>query len=1220
MTANANPSTAESGQRRVPGPLAVFRPGVFLALLLLAMLAFAASAPAAVDHFYAGSSFGPDGTAGSSFGRPGSIAVDQSGGFAYVAEIEAGRIEKFTTAGAPSDFSATPGSNAIEGVGFRNGTAESQLAVAPGDGSIYATKGNSILAFKPSGEPLEFTAGTNPGTNEISGFGELLGVAVDDDGNIYAGDYGNGGVVNVYASTGEFLTSFPSSEAAGIAVDSTGAVYVNRWHLEVTKYVPDSLPVSATTAYSEQGVVVSEPTYAISIDRKSDDLYAVVRADRISQFSSAGIKIGTFAASGSGSIIESDGVAVIESTNEVLASSRGGARQVSIFGPGVIVPTVETAEAFEVTGSSAVLRGSVNPSDIPVDECYFEIGNTAGAYDQVTPCEDPDAGEIGNGDAPVEVSAPTSDLSAGTEYHFRLVATNVNGPAYGEDLAFLTKGPTIARTEVINAFVNEATVEAEINPGGSPTNVIVEYGETASYGQVTPQQPVGADEEMHELRTRLGDLAPNTIYHYRFVASNEDGTAKGPDRVFRTAITGVGTGLSCPNDALRTGPALRLPDCRSYELVSPVDKNGGDISSLVDISGNPASLNQSSVDGNKLTYTSAQGFGDAQGVPYVSQYIASRSTAGWRSHSINSPQGISAQPVGQRVDLEFRLFSEDLCDSVLVNATDAPLASGVPSGVPNLYRRSNCGTESLRALTTMAHGQDEPQVEGLSGDGACVVFRAPFVGLYESCGAGSVQRIGVLPNGDPEPEAIAGGTIFGQTQIRQSVVQHNVSDDGSRVYWLTSNRTLYLRINAMQEQSSIGESGECAEPAKACTVPVSAESGVVFHGATPDGQEAIYSSGTNYYRFDLASGSSTFLFSALSDLTGFVGMSDDATRLYVISEDSLGSQGSPGKPNLFFVDLNISAPDRFKLVGTLESQDIKTIGRYLLSGQAYQRTSRVTDDGRYLVFTTRASLTGYDNRDRVTGEADSELFRFDALGNSGAGRLDCISCNPTGQRPIGRAIGVDGFPSLENRFAGFVPPFTTAFHASRAITEDGGKVFFNSFDPLLPIDTNGREDVYQWSSPGAGSCDVDSDAYSEPNGGCLSLISSGESASDSYFVDADPVGRNVFFATGSSLVQKDPGQFDIYVAREGGGFAAPPGPPSPCEGEACQGPFVPPTDLTPGSESFQGPGNAARRKCGKGKVRKNGRCVRRKKSRHRPANTNHSKKAGRTSADKGGSR
>src|SRR5829696_7372493 len=76
----------------------------------------------------------------------------------------------------------------------------------------------------------------------------------------------------------------------------------------------------------------------------------------------------------------------------------------------------------------------------------------------------------------------------------------------------------------------------------------------------------------------------------------------------------------CPNAALRTGPSFELPDCRAYEMVSPLDKNGGNVQALPPFAGGLyASFKQSSIDGEKVTYTSVTAFGDAVAGPWSSQ-------------------------------------------------------------------------------------------------------------------------------------------------------------------------------------------------------------------------------------------------------------------------------------------------------------------------------------------------------------------------------------------------------------------------------------------------------------------------------------------------------------------------------------------------------------------------------------------------------------------------
>jgi hypothetical protein len=170
-----------------------------------------------------------------------------------------------------------------------------------------------------------------------------------------------------------------------------------------------------------------------------------------------------------------------------------------------------------------------------------------------------------------------------------------------------------------------------------------------------------------------------------------------------------------------------------------------------------------------------------------------------------------------------------------------------------------------------------------------------------------------------------------------------------------------------------------------------------------------------------------------------------------------------------------------------------------------------------------------------------------------------------------------------------------------------GEDYFESRDPLVGRDTNGRIDVYQWERAGTGGCDEADPSFAPSSGGCVDLVSSGQSLADSAFLDADPSGNNAFFTTLEGLVPQDYGLIDIYDARVGGGFPTPSPPTAPCEGEACQGPYRPPEDSAPASELFQGAGNVveipAKPKCKRGKVKKKGRCVKKpqrtKAKRHR---------------------
>ena len=132
------------------------------------------------------------------------------------------------------------------------------------------------------------------------------------------------------------------------------------------------------------------------------------------------------------------------------------------------------------------------------------------------------------------------------------------------------------------------------------------------------------------------------------------------------------------------------------------------------------------------------------------------------------------------------------------------------------------------------------------------------------------------------------------------------------------------------------------------------------------------------------------------------------------------------------------------------------------------------------------------------------------------------------------------------------------------LSSDGGRVVFDSADQLVPWDTNGRPDVYEWERDGTGSC--------VEGKGCLLLLSGGVSTSASWLAGESATGDDVFVISRDQLAAENHEEtFNLFDARVGG--VEPVSEPS-CAGTGCQGvPFEQPVFATPASATFQGVGN-----------------------------------------------
>jgi hypothetical protein len=379
---------------------------------------------------------------------------------------------------------------------------------------------------------------------------------------------------------------------------------------------------------------------------------------------------------------------------------------------------------------------------------------------------------------------------------------------------------------------------------------------------------------------------------------------------------------------------------------------------------------------------------------------------------------------------------------------------------------------------------------------------------------------------------------------------------------------------------------------------------VAFKEAVPDGSTAYYTLGSDLYEVDTAKAlageaASTLIGEGDQSLTArLVSTSENASRIYFIATKTLGGEGEEGKPNLYLREGGAT-----RLVATLSGEDVDV--KYPHQGFAVGDASLIADgvrtsaEGSHLAFVSAGSPTGYDNADARDGRPNLEVYLYDAESD----HLACISCNPSGARPQGRTFESEN--SEESRqVAARLPAAYNQFTTPRVLSEDGNHLFFESYEALLARDTNGKDDVYEWQrASDQEACDqIGAELYVPSAGGCLSLISSGQSPIDSEIADAAPDGSDVFIRTAASLLPQDPGQVDVYDARIDGGFTQPPAQPAACEGEACQGVPSPPDDPTPASSAFQGAGNvhegATKTRCRKGAAKRKGRCTAKKHGKH----------------------
>jgi hypothetical protein len=230
-----------------------------------------------------------------------------------------------------------------------------------------------------------------------------------------------------------------------------------------------------------------------------------------------------------------------------------------------IKPAVEIESASNIVMSDAQLEAQINPNNQET-KYRFEYA-TNQALTGATSVSGTSTLPATYGDQGVNVDLE-SKLTADTTYYYRAIAENATGSTEGPIQSFTTTAPPVLTTGPAQEIARTAgTLTGTVDPAGLETTYYYQYGTTTAYGQNAPiiqGVKLLAAHGATPVPVRIVNLAPGTLYHYRIVATNTDGTTYSPDETFTT-------GAPTP-PSITTGPAnnITLTTATLTGLIDPM--------------------------------------------------------------------------------------------------------------------------------------------------------------------------------------------------------------------------------------------------------------------------------------------------------------------------------------------------------------------------------------------------------------------------------------------------------------------------------------------------------------------------------------------------------------------------------------------------------------------------------------------------------------------------
>jgi hypothetical protein len=913
-------------------------------------------------------------------------------------------------------------------------------------------------------------------------------------------------------------------------------------------------------------------------------------------------------------------------------------------------PALFTENATAVTNTTATLNGSLNPVGVKFDTCKFEYlteadyganGNqyTGPKVPQSKPCSPPVSGF--EDFSSHSVSAALTSLAQSTTYHFRLVATKGVTTYAGGDLTFTTLGPPIVSATVpVSVDQDSATLQASVNPNGAATNYRFEWGADGSYGHSAPadvEPSLGSGTTVVAATAKISGLPAASQFHFRIVARNTAGTTVGPDATFET-LNGCGfvqqrcLELVSPPDKgpvgevgeviLQVQPRFR-PAAHSSKVAYmlgyglPDSTAGGEVvyqADREDLGWQSNQLSPISTESSNVSNLNVSGI-----ISYLSDDLDCTYLTSLQALTPDAPRAVI--DAGKA---NFFLRRDD--------GSYALLTPRVPSNLPAQpqYRVIGASSDCERVVFSADIGGTPADFVGLGG------------GLYE-WDHGDLRSLARIPGvaGVVPAKPGAGYSNYWNAMAADCTEAHHplpcLGSGESRVAFTAVRQESALGAEVGKTAVFVRKNGsETIDVSKSSTS--TPDTGAVYQTSSTDGKKAFFlanygltsappggwpttcSGGNGGSESGTGAGCDLYAYDEtkppaerLSDLTattnpansagaavaGVLGASDDGSYVYFAARGQLilnkgntyqQNLGGAGSYNVY-----LSHQGALSYVGLVAATDFSSasdsgarigIWQSTFSDSSKPWSSRVTPDGRHLLFQSTAKVTEYNNGGTI------QAYLYSAPDGAVSGQVECVSCRRDGQPSVAEA-GLAPLPTARAHVAQDV------LHPPVILSEDGSEVFFWSPDALSVGAVQGQVNLYEWRDGQISllSTGVPGIANSEIGRGQL------------HFAGASADGQDIYFSTPRALVPQDSDERqDLYDARVGGGFAPPPAPAAPCDPlseSSCQGaPQVSGTSTPPPSSTIAGEGNA------KPAPQKKNKKKHHKKKHHKQGKANSNRRAG----------